>query len=173
MVAVAITGALLLTQGTSSAATATGTLSISATVAGSIEINFNSDASGIALGGSGSSAGSIAFGTVSAYGGSLPTGVTRTINGATSFTLSTPFDLNVAQQDSTSTSYTVTAALATGGADEEFKIDSVTLSTSPQTITTIGSYATNQPHTFSLTIPFTDTSGSGIANTIDFVVTAN
>ena len=52
---------------------------------GSINLVFNKDASGAALTGAGTNAATLAFGTVQAYGGTLTTGVTRTVDG-TDFT---------------------------------------------------------------------------------------
>src|SRR5438045_7288246 len=91
------------------AQTATGTLTVSATVNGSINLVFNSDASGVALTGAGTNAATLAFGNVSAYG-AVNAGVTRT-TAATSFTVSSPFDVLVTKSNSASANYTLKAQL--------------------------------------------------------------
>src|SRR5260370_24111209 len=57
-------------------------------------IAFVSDPSGITLSGSGTSSASLSFGTVQAFGGTVPSGVTKSVAG-NSWTLSTPFDVLV------------------------------------------------------------------------------
>ena len=53
--------------------TASGTLTVTATVTGSINLVFNSDASGVALSsGAGTNAATLAFGNVSAFGAISP-----------------------------------------------------------------------------------------------------
>ena len=58
-------------------------------------MTFVTDGAGITLGGTGTDTAAIAFGTVSAFGGTIPTGVTRAVNGTTDWSLSTPFDVVV------------------------------------------------------------------------------
>ena len=63
--------------------------------------------------GSGTSSSTIAFGSVRAYGGAVPTGVTKSING-TSWTLSTPIDVRVTKTRlGSSANYAMTAQLQT------------------------------------------------------------
>jgi len=152
--------------------TASGTLGVSATVASSISMTFGSDASGIVLGGAGTNAATLAFGSIQAYGGVVPTGATRVVNGTTSFTYSSPFDINVAEENSTSSSYTL-AALLSASSPDTFAVDAVTLSTSSQTITATGAYATNALHTLALTVPFSIASGTVINSNVNFTATAN
>ncbi len=66
---------------------------------------LNSDSNGITLTNGGTSAATLAFGTVGAYG-SLPTNVTRT-NQTSTFTISTYFDVNVTDSGITSSNYTL------------------------------------------------------------------
>ena len=152
--------------------TASGTLGVSATVASSISMTFVTDASGIALGGTGTNAATLAFGSIQAYGGVVPTGATRTVNGTTSFTYSSPFGVNVAEENSASATYTLAAALSATSSDT-FAVDAVTLSTSSQTITATGAYATNASHTLALTVPFSIASGTVINSNVNFTATAN
>src|SRR5580692_6958299 len=59
-----------------------------------LTIFLQSDASGISLGGSGTSAATMSFGSLTAFGGTPPAGVTRSTT-STTWKLSTPFDINV------------------------------------------------------------------------------
>ena len=152
--------------------TASGTLAVSATVASSISMTFVTDASGIALGGTGTNEATLAFGSIQAYGGVVPTGATRVVNGTTSFTYSSPFDINVAEENSSSSSYTL-AALLSASSPDTFAVDAVTLSTSSQTITATGVYAANATHTLALTVPFSIASGTVINSNVNFTATAN
>jgi hypothetical protein len=164
---------LFTVSGTAMASTtASGSLGVSATVASAIELNFNSDASGVTLGGAGTSAATMPFGSISAYGGVVPTGATRVVNGTTSFTYSSPFAVTVAEQNSSSSSYTLTAMLSATSPDT-FQVDAVTLTTAAQSITTNGVYASNAPHTLALTVPFSVVSGTVINSTVNFTATAN
>jgi hypothetical protein len=81
--------------GAANAQTGSGTLGVTATVAGSISLTFVTDASGLAVTGTGTSTASLSFGTVSMYSGIVPANVTKTVNGTTSFSLATPFDIRV------------------------------------------------------------------------------
>src|SRR5580698_2635870 len=76
----------------SASASASATMAVSITVASSLSFVIQSDASGLALTNSGTSAVTASFGTMSTYGGTAPTGVTRTVNAPTDWKISTPFD---------------------------------------------------------------------------------
>src|SRR5690349_12812732 len=82
-----------VTSSSLSATSASGTVAVTATVVASVSLTFSSDGAGIALGSSGTSAATVAFGSVQAYGGSVPSGVTRTVSGSTNWSLSTPIDV--------------------------------------------------------------------------------
>jgi len=145
----------------------------SGSAAGSLTLTFSSNASGISMGGTGTSSASIAFGSVRAYGGSVPTGVTKSLNGTTNWTLSTPINVEVTKSGVTSASYTMTAQLKTSDATLTWKLGSATVtSASPATVTTSGVYGSSTPYTFSLTIPFS-ASARSVNNTVDIVVTSN
>src|SRR3984957_7489421 len=98
--------------GVASAQTGSGTLGVTATVQGSINLTFVTDASGLAVTGTGTSTASLPMGNVSMYSGTLPANVTKTVNGTTSFALATPFDVRVDLANSASTAYTLTATLS-------------------------------------------------------------
>lgn len=171
---VALTAAVLSAITPASAAvTSSGTLAVTATIASSIQLVFNSSASGVTLTGSGTNAATMAFGTVQAYGGTVPAGATRTVTGTTSFTYSSPFNVNVTLANSASVNYTLTAALNAADSTNTWQVDAVTLTTTAQTITATGTYNSNQSHTLALTIPFSEASGTAISNTVNFVATAN
>lgn len=141
--------------------------------AGSLTLTFNSDASGISLGGTGTSHATIAFGSVRAYGGVVPAGVTKSINGTSSWALSTPIDVRVTKAGVVSASYTMTAQLQTSDPTLTWKLGTATVtSAAAATVTVAGVYGSKTPYTFSLTIPFS-ASARTVNNTINIVVTSN
>jgi hypothetical protein len=131
---------------------------------------FVSDPSGIALSGSGTSSVSMNFGTLQAFGGTVPSGVAKTV-AANSWTLSTTIDVKVTQIGILSSSYTLTAGLQAADVLNTWKLKTVSLSTTSATITTTGAYGTT-PESFSLTVPFSASAGA-INNTINLTATAN
>lgn len=157
---------------TASATSASGSMAVSVTVASSVELVLQTDGSGLALTNSGTASVTAAFGTMSAYGGSVPAGVTRTVNGITNWTISTPFDVVIHVANQTSSNYTLTAQLQSSDSTNTWAIGSTTVtSASAATLTSTGTYG-NSPFTFNLTIPFSESAGT-ISNTINFVATAN
>jgi hypothetical protein len=153
------------------ATTATGTVTVTATTVASVSLTFVTDGAGITLVNSGTAAATINFGSVQAYGGSVPAGVTKQINGTTSWSLSTPIDVVVQVANQTSSDYTLTAALQTSDGTNVWQFGSTSLTTSAATLTSSGSYGSTA-FTFTLTIPFSETAGS-ISNTVNFTATAN
>lgn len=154
-------------------ATSSGGLTTTATVNGSINLLFFTDASGVTLTGSGTNAATLAFGNVQAYGGSLTANVTRTVGGS-SFTVSSPFDIQVSKVNSSSANYTLKAQLNTADAVNTWQVGGNTITNASQTtITATGTYASNAPYTLALTIPFTTASGTNISNIVNFTATAN
>ncbi len=75
--------ATLVSSPVFAATTASGTVAVTATVASSVSLTFVTDPAGITLGGTGTSAATVAFGNVQAYGGVVPANVTKTVNGMT------------------------------------------------------------------------------------------
>jgi len=149
-------------------------LSVESASAASLTLIFRSDATGISLGGTGTSAATMNFGNVRAYGGVVPAGVTKSINGTTSWTLSTPIDVKVTKSGlGTSANYTMTAQLQTSGLTYTWKLGPATLTSAfPATVTAAGVYSARTAYTFSLTIPFSAAAGT-VNNTLDIIVTAN
>ncbi|MBV8281108.1 MAG: hypothetical protein JO347_03470 [Candidatus Eremiobacteraeota bacterium] len=160
-----------------SSATAVATLNVEFINAPGISIFFTKDASGVAMTGGAFDA-AVDFGTVEAYG-SLPAGVSR---GAvtTTYTVTTPIDINVEIGGVTSSNYTLQANLAAvAPTGLSYQVNSTTLSTTAATVTTTGSYNTAQAYTLGIVIN-TAAPGSGgpsintvLTSTIDFTATAN
>lgn len=155
-----------------SAQTASGTLTVTATVTGSINLVFNSDAAGVALTGSGTNAATLAFGNVSAFG-AIGAGIVRTTT-ATDFTVSSPVDVQVTKTNSASANYTLTAQLGAADATNAWSVGGVAVtSAAASTITATGAYAANSNFPVAITVPFTTASGTNISNTINYTATAN
>src|SRR5690349_24985838 len=102
IVAAAIT---LLTASVASAATSSGTLTVTGTVASSINLTIQS--AGGTTSGTGTSAATSDLGSISKYG-SAPTGFTLA-RGASNWTLSSTVGIKVDKANLTSTDYTLTA----------------------------------------------------------------
>ena len=136
-----------------------------------ITLAFISDPVGASLTGSGTAAGVLALGNIQAFGGTTPTGVTKSIT-PNSWKLSTPIDIQVLKVGLiTSSSYTLTAQLLLADVQNTWKWNSTTLSTSTATITNSGAYGTT-PYSFSLEIPFSATPGT-IINTVNITAISN
>ena len=144
-----------------------------------ISLVFDSDLAGVNLGSSGTSAASLNFGTISAFG-PLSAGVTRPTVTAASYTVRTIFDVEVIQGGLTSTTYTLTANLAAvAPTGLSYKVDAVTLSIASQTIQVNAAYNADLAHNMDLVVS-TAAPGAGgpavgtpITTTINFTATAN
>src|SRR3984893_15954891 len=153
--------------GVANAQTGSGTLGVTATVQGSINLTFVTDASGLAVTGTGTSTASLPFGTVRMYGGTVPANVTKTVH-ATSFDLSTPFDVRVDLANSASTTYTLTVTLATADATNAWSIGATDISSAaPHALTAAGVFATEVPYTLKIRVPASLAAGL-ISNSINF-----
>jgi hypothetical protein len=169
---IAIAAAMMMMSSLASAQTANGALTVTATVTGSINLVFNSDAAGVALTGAGSNAATLAFGNVSAYG-ALGAGISRSV-AANNFTVSSPFDVLVTKTNSASANYTLKAQLNAADAVNAWQVGGVAVTNAAQsTITATGAYGSNVPFTLGLTIPFATASGTNISNIVNFTATAN
>ena len=132
--------------------TATGTINAQLINKNGIALVFETDPVGVALGGNATSAATLNFGTISAFG-PLSAGVSRPSVTATNFTVRTIFDVQVIQGGLTSTTYTLRAQLASAlPAGFSFKIDGVTLVNGPSSIQTNAAYNINVPHNLDLTV---------------------
>jgi hypothetical protein len=154
--------------------TASGTLTVNLTVNSSINLVFNSDAAGVPLSaGAGTSAATLAFGNISAYG-AVAANVTRTVVAGTSFTVSTPVDVLVNKANSSSANYTLKAQLGAADAVNTWKVGGNTITSgAATTITATGAYGSSAAEAIAITVPFTTASGTGINNTINFTATSN
>ncbi|HET9839422.1 MAG TPA: hypothetical protein VFR84_14420 [Candidatus Angelobacter sp.] len=173
--------AVLLVSGVSMAAqtTATGVINGTLVNKNGISLVFDTDPAGVTLGAAGTSAASANFGNVSAFG-PLSAGVTRPSVTAANFTVRTIFDVQVIQGGLNSTTYTLAANLAAvAPTGMNYKVDTVTLTTTSQTVQTNGAYGTDVPHNLDLVVS-TAAPGAGgpavgtpITVTINFTATAN
>jgi hypothetical protein len=154
--------------------TATGTLTVTATVNSSINLVFNNDASGVPLSsGAGTNAATLAFGNISAFG-AVAANVTRTVVPGTSFTVSTPVDVLVTKANSSSANYTLKAQLGSADATNTWQVGGTTVTNAAAaTITATGSYGSNTAEAIAITVPFSTASGTSISNTINFTATSN
>jgi uncharacterized lipoprotein YbaY len=153
--------------------TSSATLTITAQVQSSISLVFTTDTNGVVLTGSGTNVATLNFGSVSQFI-SPPSKVTETI-GATSFTVSTPFDIRVDKSNVTSANYALTAEVQTADSVNTWMIDTFPLTIVPAAATSLtvtGVYGTDVVHRLFLTIPFS-AGASVISNSINFVATAN
>lgn len=159
--------------------TATGVINGTLINKNGISLQFDTDAAGVVLGASGTSAASVNFGAISAFG-PLAAGVTRPSVLAANFTVRTIFDIRVVQGGLASPNYTLTANLAAAAPTGfTYKVDTVTLTTGAQTVQTTGAYSTDVPHNLDLVVA-TAAPGAGgpavntpITTTINFTATAN
>ena len=168
-----IFAALMMISSAAVAQTASGTLTVNATVTGSINLVFNSDASGVALSsGAGTNAATLAFGNVSAFG-PISAGIVRSTT-ATTFTVSSAVDVLVSKTNSASANYTLKAQLGSADAVNTWTVGGVAVSNAAQsTLTATGTYASNSNFPVAITVPFTTASGTLISNTINYVASAN
>ena len=151
---------------------ASGTLNATLINKSAIGILFNTDPAGVTLGGSGTPAATLNFGTVSKYMTTPPAGVTLARTAA-NFTISSIFDTYVFVGGVASASYRLQANLASAPGALTYKVDAVTLSTVNATVVAADpGYSTDVPHTLFLTIPNTVPAGP-LSNTVNFTVTAN
>jgi hypothetical protein len=138
----------------------------------SLLMTFTSDPSGITLGGLGIGSATVAFGNVRAFGGTVPTGVTKTRVGNT-FVLSTPIDIQVTGISIVIPNYTLAVKQSTADPFDVFKWGSSTVnSTGFTTLTTTATYLTFIPWTFSIAVPFSNPPGA-MTNTLNFLATGN
>ena len=161
-----------------SSATASATLNVEEINQPGISIFLAADASGAPVTGGAFNA-ALNFGTVSAAG-SLPTGVTRPTVTASSFTVATIVDIDVEKGGLSSSNYTMRAALAAAAPTGlTYLANGVALTTSAQTITSTGTYNTNQAYTLDIVVKTAapasggPTVGALLSDTIDFTATAN
>lgn len=160
-------------SGVANAQVGSGTMGVTATVVGTLNLTFITDAAGMPVVGTGTAVASMAFGNVQMFGGAAVAGLTQTVNGVASFTIATPIDIRADLSNSPSVNYTLAATLNAADAVNVWTVGGVNISTGAiTTIAATAAYATNTPYVFAITIPATETAGL-ITNTINFTATAN
>jgi hypothetical protein len=138
----------------------------------SLLLTFASDPNGLSLTGLGLLTANAPFGNVRAFGGTVPTGVTRTV-GANSFSLSTPIDIAVTGVGIVNPTYTMAVKLTSLDSTNVWTVNSITFTGSAfTTISTTNSYNVFIPFTVSITFPFSEAPGL-VSNTINFMATGN
>lgn len=169
--ALAVAAILMVPMFASAQVTSSGTLAVTATVASSISMVFASNGAGVALTGAGTNAATMAMGNISAYG-TLSAGVSRVV-GASNFTVSSPFNVQVSKSNSASANYSLTAQLASADATNTWALGATTITSgAAASIAATGAYASSVPYTLNLTVPLASGAGA-ISNTLNFVATAN
>lgn len=165
--------ALALTTLTASVAladTSSGTLTVTGTVASSINLTIES--AGGTTSGTGTAAATSALGTISKYG-SAPTGFTLA-RGASDWTLSSTVGVKVDKANLTSTDYTLTAQLGAAPASNiTWKLNGSTLSDSAATtLTSTGTYGSTGSYSWDIVVGDA-AAAAAIDNTVDFTATSN
>lgn len=174
LMSVMLTSISLLAQ-----TTATGTINATLVNKEGIALIFDTDPGGVTLGNTGSSAASLNFGTISAFG-PLSAGVTRPTVLAGSYTVRTLFDVQVVSGGLISPNYTLSAQLAAAAPTGfTYAVDAVTLTTANQNIQANGTYNTDVQHSLNLTVSTAAPGaggpavGSPLTTTINFTATSN
>ena len=125
------------------AQTGSGTLGVTATVAGSMDLTFSTDVSGLSVTGTNTSTASLDFGTVSVC---------------------------VDQSNSALTAYTLSVQLAAADSINSWVLGSTDISAGGvHDLTIAGAYAADVPYTLRITVPASSTPGL-ISNSIHFSV---
>jgi hypothetical protein len=159
--------------------TDTGVINATLNHKNGISLVFDSDPSGVTLGAAGTSAATLNFGTISAFG-PLAAGVSRPSVTAANYTVRTVFDVQVTQGGLNSTTYTLSAQLASAlPTGFSFKIDGVSLVGGLSNIQTNAAYNVDVPHNLDLTVS-TAAPGAGgpavgtpLSTVINFQASAN
>ncbi|MGA3328054.1 MAG: hypothetical protein ABSF45_26690 [Terriglobia bacterium] len=159
--------------------TSTGYINATLINGSGIALIFDSNAGGVTLGGNASSAASLNFGTISAFG-ALSSGVTRPSVGANSFTVQSLFNVQVIEGGLGSPNYTLSAQLATTAPTGfTYQVDTISLSTTAQKIQSNGTYNTDVQHALNLLVSSAAPGAGGpavgtpLTTTINFTATSN
>jgi hypothetical protein len=151
----------------------TGTLAVTATVTGSIQLTFSTDIGpGVGLTGSGTSSATLGFGSITAYQSSTST---VTINDSpssglctTCFSASTPVNIVVNLADSSSATFNLQGYVSTPTAGEKLAVGGATLGTSSGSPTSIANGLSYGSNTETVTIGI-QTGSSGAATYSDTI----
>jgi hypothetical protein len=161
---------LTMTALSASAATSSGTLTVTGTVESSISLTIES--AGGTTSGTGTAAATSALGNFSKFG-SAPTGFTLA-RGASNWTLSSTVGVQVVKANLTSTDYTLTAQLGSAPASGvTWKLNGSTLSDSAATtLTSTGAWASTGSYSWDIVVA-DSAAAAAIDNSINFTATSN
>jgi len=161
---------LTMTALSASAATSSGTLTVTGTVESSISLTVES--AGGTTSGTGTAAATSSLGNISKFG-SAPTGFTLA-RGASNWTLSSTVGVQVVKANLTSTDYTLTAQLGSAPASGvAWKLNGSTLSDSAATtLTSTGTYASTGSYSWDIVVA-DSAAAAAIDNSINFTATSN
>src|SRR4051794_98771 len=162
--------AIIAGSNSASAATSSGTLTVTGTIESSISLTVES--AGGTTSGTGTAAATSDLGSISKYG-SAPTGFTLA-RGASNWTISSTIGVQVDKANLTSTDYTLTAQLGSAPASGvAWKLNGRTLSDSAApTLTSTGT--SGSAGSYSWDIVGADSAAAGaIDNAINFTATSN
>jgi hypothetical protein len=153
-----------------SAATSSGTLTVTGTVESSINLTIES--AGGTTSGTGTAAATADLGSISKYG-SAPTGFTLA-RGASNWTLSSTVGVRVDKANLTSTDYSLTAQLGSAPASGIVgKLNGSSLSDSaPTTLTSTGTYGSAGSYSWDIVVA-DSAAAAAIDNVINFTATSN
>jgi hypothetical protein len=168
--AVCFTVALFVFASTASAASSSGTLTVTGTVESSVSLTVES--AGGTTSGTGTAAASSDMGNISKFG-SAPTGFTLA-RGASNWTLSSTVGVQVVKANLTSTDYTLTAQLGSAPASGiAWKLNGSTLSDSAATtLTSTGTYASTGSYSWDIVVA-DSAAAAAIDNNINFTAASN
>ena len=165
-----VAAALMMTATMASAATSSGTLTVTGTVESSINLTIES--AGGTTSGTGTASATSDLGNISKYG-SAPTGFTLA-RGASDWTLSSTVGVKVDKANLTSTDYTLTAQLGSAPASGiAWKLNGSTLSDSAATtLTSTGTYGSTGSYSWDIVVA-DSASAAAIDNAINFTAASN
>ena len=167
-----VLSALTLTGLANAQTVGNGTMGVTADISSSILITFTSATGGLAVTGTGTSAGALPIGSVQMYGGTTATGVTKALQTNVSYTLTTPVNVQVDVANVTSSAYTLAAWQVSADTHHTWTFNGVDLSGVTQTVDATGGYGTANPYNFVLKVLASSTSNT-VSGTINFTATAN
>ncbi len=160
---------LTMTALSASAATSSGTLTVTGTVESSISLTIES--AGGTTSGTGTAAATSSLGNISKFG-SAPTGFTLA-RGASDWTISSTVGVQVVKANLTSTDYTLTAQLGSAPASGvAWKLNGSTLSDSAATtLTSTGTYASTGSYSWDIVVA-DSAAAAAIDNSINFTASS-
>ncbi len=162
--------ATLAIASTASAATSSGTLTVTGTIESSISLTIES--AGGTTSGTGTAVASSDLGNISKFG-SAPTGFTLA-RGGSDWTLSSTVGVQVVKANLTSTDYTLTAQLGSAPASGvAWKLNGSTLSDSAATtLTSTGTYASTGSYSWDIVVA-DSSAAAAIDNSVNFTAASN